>query len=143
VPYFFQGGTALGLDRGDVVFPLVDARKAWVVLVLPLFGVSTKDAYAWLDELDDGPRKIGPYDQRNDLQPAVARRHLEIGRIVAGLRRAGASHAAMSGSGSAVFGLFSRRADALRAAAAVASQARRTVVTRTVDRSAYQALAGC
>ena len=39
VPYFFEGGTALGLDRGDLLFPLVDAPRAWVVLVIPRFGV--------------------------------------------------------------------------------------------------------
>ena len=42
VPYFFEGGTALGLDRGDLLFPLVDAPRAWVVLVIPSFGVSPR-----------------------------------------------------------------------------------------------------
>jgi len=54
IPYFFEGGTALGLDRGDLLFPLVDAPRAWVVLVIPSFGVSTKDAFAWWDR--DGAR---------------------------------------------------------------------------------------
>src|SRR2546425_11633206 len=49
VPYFFEGGTVLGLERGDLLFPLVDPPPAWVVLVLPNFGVSTKDAFAWWD----------------------------------------------------------------------------------------------
>jgi 4-diphosphocytidyl-2C-methyl-D-erythritol kinase len=47
----------------------------------------------------------------------------------------------MSGSGSAVYGLFQRRSDADRAAAALASRSRRTVVTRTLNRSKYRALA--
>mgnify|MGYP003694002355 CR=1 FL=1 len=29
IPHFFEGGTALGLDRGDLLFPLVDAPRAW------------------------------------------------------------------------------------------------------------------
>src|SRR5204863_6221610 len=49
VPYFFEGGTVLGLERGDLLFPLIDRRPAWIVLVLPNFGVSTKDAFAWWD----------------------------------------------------------------------------------------------
>jgi 4-diphosphocytidyl-2C-methyl-D-erythritol kinase len=47
----------------------------------------------------------------------------------------------MSGSGSAVFGLFATRAAANRAAAALASPSRRTLVTQTLNRSKYQALA--
>src|SRR3989338_2897255 len=41
VPYFLEGGTVLGLDRGDRLFPLLDYPRAWVVLVVPGFGVST------------------------------------------------------------------------------------------------------
>jgi 4-diphosphocytidyl-2-C-methyl-D-erythritol kinase len=50
VPYFFMGGTALGVERGDRVFPLADHPKAWVVIVRPDDGVSTADAYRWLDD---------------------------------------------------------------------------------------------
>ena len=50
VPFFLEGGTALGLERGDVLFPLVDHPAAWVTLVLPPFGVSTKEAYGWFDD---------------------------------------------------------------------------------------------
>jgi hypothetical protein len=49
VPYFLEGGTVLGLERGDLLFPLIDVPAAWVVLVLPDFGVSTKDAFGWFD----------------------------------------------------------------------------------------------
>ena len=77
----------------------------------------------------------------NDLEAPVAAHHPSIRRMVSALKRAGATHAAMSGSGSAVFGLFATRAAADRAAAALAARARRTVVTRTLNRSKYQALA--
>ena len=50
VPYFLVGGTALGLGRGEEVYPLEDLPRLWVVLVFPPFGVSTRDAYGWLDE---------------------------------------------------------------------------------------------
>ena len=65
----------------------------------------------------------------------------EIGRLVSALRRRGASHAALSGSGSAVFGLFVSRAAAASAPRALASRARRILVTRTLDRARYARLA--
>lgn len=158
VPFFLEGGTVLGFERGDLLYPLADAPPAWVVLVIPAFGVSTKEAYAWWDEADtrrrDRPaaRRLQPGDSRssrgwalpetgNDLQPAVVRHHPEIGRIVSRLERQGATYAAMSGSGSAVFGLFRTRASADRAAITLAGRARRTLVTQTVNRVKYQALA--
>lgn len=161
VPYFLQGGTVLGLDRGDLLYPLVDRPAAWVVLVVPRFGVSTADAYRWWDEeggpdkarptsLEDRGRTLSgpafrsgpPSDLRNDLQDPVAAHHPEIARIVGALRKAGAFHAAMSGSGSAVFGLFGRRPAAERAARALGKTGARALVSRTVNRAAYQRLAG-
>jgi 4-diphosphocytidyl-2-C-methyl-D-erythritol kinase len=119
VPFFLHGGAALGVERGDRLFALADAPAAWVVLARPDFGVSTPDAYRWFDErmrgapadprrADSGsPQRLGPYrDGGNDLQAAVEERHPAIARLVSALRRHGASWAAMSGSGSAVFGLF-------------------------------------
>jgi len=155
VPFFLDGGTALGVERGDQLFGLIDAPPAWVTLVLPAFGVSTKDAYRWWDELAESGRTggsregAGPVGRTlsdegiNDLQAAVVHRHPEIGRIVSALRRHGASQAAMSGSGSAVFGLFPTRTAADRAARAVAARGRRILVTRTVNRVDYQRLAAC
>jgi 4-diphosphocytidyl-2-C-methyl-D-erythritol kinase len=156
VPFFLEGGTALGLDRGDLLFALIDAPAAWVTLVLPAFGVSTKDAYGWWDSHasrgsqgswgSQGSGSRGSQagvDEVNDLQAAVVSRHPEIGRIVSGLLRQGARHAAMSGSGSAVFGLFSTRRAAEDAARALAGRTRRTMVTRTANRVNYQRLAAC
>jgi 4-diphosphocytidyl-2-C-methyl-D-erythritol kinase len=155
VPYFLEGGAVLGLERGDLLFPLLDPPPAWVVLVLPGFGVSTKDAFGWFDhragasaELDSGPSSglrtgaVGFHGGGvNDLQAPVVARYPEIGRIISALQRAGASQAAMSGSGSAVFGLFSSRPAALRAAKRLASVPRQTLVTRTLNRQTYQRLA--
>jgi len=148
VPYFLEGGTVLGVERGDLLFPLIDRPAAWVVLVVPEFGVSTKEAFAWFDEAARGggrsPERLAlraGEELVNDLEAPVAARYPAVARIARALRKAGAIHAGMSGSGSAVFGLFGRRADAFRAARAVASPARRTIVTRTLNRSKYQALA--
>ncbi|HWF83296.1 MAG TPA: hypothetical protein VG222_00525, partial [Vicinamibacterales bacterium] len=158
VPYFLEGGTALGLERGDLLFALVDAPAAWVTLVLPAFGVSTREAYGWWDasvaagrsrvrrRLSDTPAsrdRAVSEEGVNDLQAPVVRHHPEIGRIVSALRDQGAGHAAMSGSGSAVFGLFSSRIAAEAAACALTTRSRRTMVTRTVNRVKYQTLAAC
>jgi 4-diphosphocytidyl-2-C-methyl-D-erythritol kinase len=162
VPYFLEGGTALGLGTGNVLFPLLDYRASWVTLVVPRFGVRTADAYRWWDREHRGPAGGRTPSAGNDLQPAVVARHPEIGRLVRALERAGAFHAAMSGSGAAVFGLFATRRAALAAAVALShgaftarsprrvdagavpgSGARPSVaLTRVVGRAGYQRLAG-
>jgi 4-diphosphocytidyl-2-C-methyl-D-erythritol kinase len=140
VPYFLEGGAVLGLERGDLLFPLAEPPRAWVVLVLPDFGVSTRDAFGWFDG-SDVPRATRPGEMVNDLEPPVIARHPEISRIISALRRSGASQPAMSGTGSAVFGLFSSRRTALHAANRLAGDSRRTLVTRTLNRKTYQTLA--
>jgi len=155
VPYFLEGGTVLGLERGDVLFPLIDRPKAWVTLVVPSFGISTKDAYTWFDADVGVERPLQPNgslsaqgfalrEARNDLEPAVAKRHPEIGRMVSALRAAGASYAAMTGSGSTVFGIFDRKPAAARAAESLADRERglsSTIVTRTLTRAECRRLA--
>jgi 4-diphosphocytidyl-2-C-methyl-D-erythritol kinase len=118
VPFFLCGGTGLGTGRGDVLYPLADAAPFEVVVVKPDFGVRTADAYGWFDQLakpvartgqDTGLElgwPTGPLVLRNSLQGPVSGHHPEIGRIQRALRAAGTVGAAMSGSGSAVFGLF-------------------------------------
>ena len=154
VPYFFEGGTVLGLERGDLLFPLLDRQPASVVLVLPAFGVSTADAFSWWDRKRVKDRKgtkgtkatdTNATDTEgfvNDLESVVATRHPEITRIVHDLERAGASQAAMTGSGSTVFGLFESAPAAARAVRAVASRSRQAHVTKTLKRLEYQRLAG-
>jgi 4-diphosphocytidyl-2-C-methyl-D-erythritol kinase len=151
VPFFLAGGTALGLGRGEEIYPLVDLPPHWIVIVRPPFGVSTAEAYAWYD--DDraaGLREIRelqllpvPWPSRaaqmiNDLEPPVLRRHPEIGLLKAQLKDAGAVAAAMSGSGSAVFGLFRTRAAAARAARPLSTRGVRAIVTRTLSRSEHE-----
>ena len=50
VPYFLEGGTVLGLDRGDRLYPLVDHRAAWVTLVLPGVRRQHGGGIPWWDE---------------------------------------------------------------------------------------------
>jgi 4-diphosphocytidyl-2-C-methyl-D-erythritol kinase len=147
VPFFLQGGTALGTGRGDEVYPVDDVARLGVVIVKPSFGVATADAYRWLDEdraagLTDEPADVrdveigweaGPIGLVNDLQGPVARRHAPIAEIVDALTRAGAIGAAMTGSGSAVFGLFPEP-QAPRAARRLKRADWLVLVTRTLSR---------
>ena len=151
VPFFFSGGTALGLGRGEEIYPLVDLPRHSVVIVLPPFGVSTAEAYAWYDE----DRAAGVRENRelqmlpvpwpsraaqmiNDLEPPVMRRHQEIGALKQHLREAGATAAAMSGSGSAVFGLFRSRTTAVRAVKPLSRNGAKAFVTRTLTRAEHE-----
>jgi 4-diphosphocytidyl-2-C-methyl-D-erythritol kinase len=70
----------------------------------------------------------------NDLEKPVARRRPEIRAATRMLGGAGALTAAMTGSGSAVFGLFTRRASAIGAARRVRRDGWTVLVTRTLDR---------
>jgi 4-diphosphocytidyl-2-C-methyl-D-erythritol kinase len=161
VAFFFSGGTALGLGTGEEIYPLVDLPRHWVVLVIPPFGVSTGEAYAWYDEERAAgyPPTRGifnpgaptprlqvlpvPWPSRaaqmiNDLEPPIARRHPEIAEMKDALGEAGAVASAMSGSGSAVFGLFRNRASAVAALPRLRRAGWRSILTRTVGRDEYE-----
>ena len=150
VPFFLAGGTALGLGRGDEIYPLADLPTHWVVLLIPGFGVSTSDAYGWWDtERELGrpsarePQHVpGPWPSRaaqmiNDLEAPIARHHPEIDQMKAALRRVGALAAVMSGSGSTVFGLFQRRKEALEAVDRLAGSGWRVLLTESLGRGEY------
>ena len=154
VPYFLEGGTVLGFHRGDLLVPLDDVPRAWVVVVVPEFGVSTKDAFGWWDrevrlKADTaGGRRLLPVvsasrrtrSSSNDLQEVVSKHHPVVTKLVRALQKEGAFHASLSGSGSAVFGMFRRRSDARSAAQKLAGP--RTFVTPTVSRAFCRKLAG-
>ena len=148
VPYFLVGGTALGLGRGDDIYPLADMPPVHVVILRPGFGVATSDAYTWFDEelrraKEPAPRVVPPgwpawsATLRNDLEIPVVRHHPAIGRIKQSLVDAGAAFAAMSGSGSAVFGLFERADAARRTANDLARPGWLSLHTRTLNRREY------
>jgi len=134
VPFFLEGGTMLGVQRGDVLIPQRDLDRAWAVIVVPPFGVRTADAFRWWDERQGGGPALA-----NDLEKPVAARHPEIAGLVHDLR-GGAMQAGMSGSGSAVFGLFARRDAAAQAFRRLTGGGRRVFLTRSIDRAAYARL---
>src|SRR5262245_9090479 len=148
VAFFLSGGTALGLGRGDEIYPLADLPRHWIVLLVPGFGVSSPDAYEWYDDLARGSvvREAqyvpGPWPSRaaqmiNDLEAPVSRHHPEIDRMKTALRRAGALAAAMSGSGSTVFGLFQKRLEAETSVERLSGQGWRVFLTESVGRGEF------
>lgn len=146
VPFFLLGGTALGVGRGEDVYPLPDIGRWAVVLLRPAFGVPTADAYSWLSARAPVRRLARPVTLpvpwypgelalRNDLEAPVCRAFPAIGRLSATLRRSGASVTLMAGSGSTVFGLFESAAAARSAAAALQRPGRFVAVTRVLSRA--------
>jgi 4-diphosphocytidyl-2-C-methyl-D-erythritol kinase len=123
VPFFLHGGTALGLGRGEELYPLPDLPAARGLLVVPEIHSSTAEAYRDLsprltsirlqNKLDSFQQEVwrGGGDSRitadvNDFEEVVFARYPELRQIKARLLRVGAEPAAMTGSGSAMFGIF-------------------------------------
>jgi 4-diphosphocytidyl-2-C-methyl-D-erythritol kinase len=134
VPFFLFGGRALGVSRGDEIYPLPDAPKRAVLVVSPRdIAVSTKEAYQWIsqrasEELTNKknvPRILGfcalcwsrqGAGVSNDFEGPVFSRYARLREIRDALLQGGAAEAALAGSGSAVFGVFRNPAQARRAA---------------------------
>jgi 4-diphosphocytidyl-2-C-methyl-D-erythritol kinase len=128
VPFFLQGGTALGLGRGEELYPLPVLGSARALLVVPPIHSSTAKAYQDLsktltsiplqNKLTSFQRELwqgGLSVDANDFEEVVFARHPELRRIKRRLMRSGAEFAAMSGSGSAIFGIFEEPARLERA----------------------------
>jgi len=123
-PFFVQARPALGRGKGDQLEPFSpDLRGLWLAVAHPGIGVPTAKAYASvrprrpatpLRELLGLP--VGQWQGRvaNDFEDSVLPAYPAIAGLKRALLEAGAVYAAMSGSGSAVFGLFEQRPEALR-----------------------------
>lgn len=147
VPFFLLGGTAVGVGRGDELYPVDDVARLGVVVIKPSFGVAAADAYRWFDEsraglpLPPASRRsevevgwpTGPVAIMNDLQAPVAGHHPMVEEMVAACLREGAIGASMSGSGSAVFAIFPEAA-ARRAVGRLQRPDWLVLLTRTLTR---------
>jgi 4-diphosphocytidyl-2-C-methyl-D-erythritol kinase len=204
VPLFLIGGTILGIDRGQEVYPLPDIEPVWCVIAAPDLGVSTAQAFRdWdalcvtegltaaaskvkLNELSrayasafaggipqgrvgtgssgvlpDGENLAGPQESalvrtgisswiQNDFERVVFPQHpslAEIKRLLVGpgTPEAACQHssllASLSGSGSALYGLYLTRGDAEAAQARLTDKVQgvkvQSTLTRTLPRQAY------
>src|ERR1700757_2261441 len=153
VPFFLEGGRALGIGKGDEIYPLPDIAKRHLLIVSPKsIHVPTPDAYRWLNapQLTNsaGNPKLhgfcalawslqgGPL--LNDFEEAVFQQHPRLAEIKRELLQNGASEALLAGSGSAVFGVFPSPAKARRAA--VGFPLDQTFICETVSRDSYRRL---
>jgi 4-diphosphocytidyl-2C-methyl-D-erythritol kinase len=73
----------------------------------------------------------------NDLEAPIARHYPEIEQMKLALRRSGALAAAMSGSGSTVFGLFQKKRDAAAAVERLSASGWRVLLTESLGRGDY------
>ena len=133
VPFFIRGGTQLATGRGEVVAPLPPLSAGWFVVVKPEEGYSTAEMYRRLDEPGSVLVRNSRYMQdavaANNVHAVAAELHNSFERVVPkgsslrtikdALRARGALGTLLSGSGSAVFGLFDDREAALAAADAL------------------------
>ena len=115
-PFFVLGRPAYAEGIGERLCPIsLDLRGFRLAVVRPDIPVSTREAFSRI--VPRKPRKncreiinqpIATWRQElvNDFEESVFALHPEIGAVKDELYRMGAVYAAMSGSGSAVFGLF-------------------------------------
>ena len=162
VPFFLLGGTAVAVGRGAELYPLPDRPPAAGLVVAPHLHVSTAEAYqslgrgeatltlaAWQNmissfqpyvwELGQAlPGSLGPAAGENDFESVVFSKYRQLKSLKRRLEKLGASPAMLSGSGSALFGLFGGRGEAERARGHFSNQ--RAFVISLVSRARYRAL---
>lgn len=161
VPFFLLGGTAVGLGRGTELYPMPDAPSTPGLLITSEIHSSTPAAYHALQRkvLPDGyPDMINkfqvvawnacdvgsPHDRGwiNDFEMVVFSQHPQLKSIKGKLLKLGARRAMMTGSGSALFGLFANRELRDRAAGYFGNkfQSNRIYPFTMVSRGRYRAL---
>jgi 4-diphosphocytidyl-2-C-methyl-D-erythritol kinase len=145
VPFFIHGGTQLGEGIGEQLTQLDIEFPQSILVIIPRMHISTKWAYSRLrKKLETGgkaPNFAGliegseiPFQFfENDFEKIVFSTYPEIGLIKDQLLANKARFASLSGSGSAVFGLFDDDADA-RSAELLFSASNKTMLTRTLIR---------
>lgn len=119
VPFFIQGEAGIGSGLGDEIEILPIQPDAYIVTVFPNIESKTPEAYQHCvplglpefslknvlleDEIDEWH-----YLLQNQLELSVFPRHELVGNLKDQFYDFGATYAAMSGSGSSVFGIFSQ-----------------------------------
>jgi 4-diphosphocytidyl-2-C-methyl-D-erythritol kinase len=144
VPYFFEGGLCLGLGKGEDLYVQEDLDPRLCVLALPPISVQTASVYSspTLTSRDKDSKIIRFLDSRdlgfleNDLEKIVFRAYPQISAIKNLIQEQGSELTLMSGSGSAVFGLFRQRNLAEKAQARISEGISVTLVT-TLSRAEY------
>jgi 4-diphosphocytidyl-2-C-methyl-D-erythritol kinase len=130
IPFFCTAELAYVCGRGEEVYPEANARRLPLILILPSFSVSTSAAYGWLDEEKREAAfrfnreaisamylgSLEGWNYFNSFTPVLKKRYPEIGTYLEYLAESGACLAEVSGSGSALFGVYPSKSMAHRAA---------------------------
>jgi len=144
VPFFLVGGLCLGEGRGDVITSLPDLPVYCCVLVLPSFPIRTSDIYGRLrltSPSEDSKmnrflarREFGLLE--NKLEETVFSLYPRLKAIKSSFLDKEAVLSLVSGTGSAVFGLFEDRAKAARALAEL-GRTDEALLVETLSRERY------
>lgn len=134
VPFCVSGGTALAEGRGEILTPLPDFPECAFVICKPEFSISTPELFKKLDMLRSRHHpdtagivealragELGQICRRmyNVFEYVDDRRMRTVAELKNALLDAGALGAVMTGTGSAVFGIFPDEAEAEGALAAL------------------------
>ena len=117
-PFFIENVPALSTGRGELLTPVsLMLSGMYLLIVKPLVHVSTAAAFSGIKpmlrensihEITSLPVHEWRKLLHNDFESTVMALYPETGEIKNELYRKGAVYAALSGSGSAVFGLFEK-----------------------------------
>ena len=123
-PFFIYNSPCYAEGIGDKLVPIpLDLSGLRLIMIKPECGVSTKEAYGGIKPKGNSElfymvqesNRLGVQElfrvAYNDFEDTVFEIHPEIATIKKRLQDAGAVYAAMSGSGSTVFGLFKNDAE--------------------------------
>ena len=116
-PFFIQNKPVLVLERGDVFESLeLQLEGHYLLVVKPPVHVSTAEAYAGVKPqaaarsirsiLEQEPITAWKELLHNDFEDSIFPKYPQIRELKEALYAAGALYASMSGSGSAVYGIF-------------------------------------
>jgi len=146
VTYFLEGGLCLGQGRGEAISPLEDLPRLFGVIVLPPVVSLTAEVYRlYRPSLTSGDkdskiirflqsRELGSLE--NSLERTVFRLYPQLQDIKRFFQSRGAELSLVSGSGSAVFGLFRSRDEAERGWTE-AQKRHPSVLVETLSRDEY------
>lgn len=146
VPFCVRGGTVLAQGRGELLVPTAPLPDCFIVICKPKFSVSTPKLFSRLDEspcrlrpdidgminaLEAGSLRDVAQRMFNVFESALSPAK-EIEKIKSAMLDKGALGSVMTGTGSAVFGLFETDSQALDAVKALLGSYTDVLVTRPV-----------
>lgn len=130
VPFCLIGGTALAEGRGEVLTPLASMPECTILICKPNFSISTPELFAALDRvrlrmhpdtdgiinaLNEGSLRQICMRMFNVFECIHDRRMKDAAEIKSRMLDAGALGTVMTGTGSAVFGVFDQKEKAVEA----------------------------